>query len=219
MFTYQHIRQEIKDHSLLENVACMLPCTIEWMNKELQNLPTGSRMVEFGTFMGGTIARLARANPDVEIHTIDLNNFESWSENDQMFIALKNHYNLPNLKLSDLLEIQKIHTEDFKNIFLYTGDTLSLDIDNIAMALIDASHFEEDVKKELEYLWPRMLDGACIFGDDANDTEVANAFLKFARTKDIDVTFYSKCVKIKKQKPISHANRNDHTWDTLLFKK
>lgn len=217
MFTYQHIREEIKNKVVERSIACMLPCTVEWISKELKELPAGSRMVEFGTFVGGTISRIANVNPDVEIHSIDLNNFNEWPEDHHMIEVIRTSYDLPELKNSDILEIQKIHTEDHKNIFLYAGRTTSLDIDNIALALIDANHQEDDVLEELEYLWPRMLEDAYIFGDDANDPGVANAFLKFAKAKDIEVTFYSKCVRIKKENPISHANRNDHLDDTLLF--
>ena len=217
MFTYQHIREEIKNKAVESSIACMLPCTIEWISQKLKDLPPGSRMVEFGTFVSGTITRIANVNPDVEIHSIDLNNFDEWPEDHHMIEVIRVSYDLPELKNSDILEIQKIHTEDHKNIFLYTGKTTSLNIDNIALALIDANHQEDDVLEELQYLWPRMLEDAYIFGDDANDPGVANAFLKFAKTKDIDVTFYSKCVRIQKQKPISNSNRNDHLDDTLLF--
>jgi predicted O-methyltransferase YrrM len=216
MFTYQHIREDIKKMFNKNPVSCMLPCTVDWMIHEIKKLPENATVVEFGTFLGGTIAKLAQANPTVKIHSIDLNNFESWRDDDHMVESIRSFHKLPELKMSDLSEIQKIQTEDYPNIRLYTGDSTDLDINNIAMALIDARHYEEDVLKELNYIWPRMLEGGCIFGDDANDPGVANAFLKFAKTKDIEVSFYSKCAKIVKQSPISDTIRSDHV-DTLLF--
>ena len=146
---------------------------------------------------------------------IDCINIKKWSENDVMVQMIRNRCELPELKMTDIREIQKIQTEDYKNIFLYTGDTVSLDIKDISMVLIDACHFEEDVTIELEYLWPRILDGAYIFGDDTNNPGVANSFLKFAKSKDIEVSFYSKCARIKKENPVSIDGRGEG--DTLLF--
>jgi len=216
MFTDQNTKNNFKEKIKQSPLSCMLPCTIEWILSKFKKLPAGSIVVEFGTFVGGTTAILAKQRPDIFIHSIDLNNFESWSENNEMFQMIKEICEISNLNLSDLREIQKMQTEDYKNIFLHTGASISLNINNIGFALVDASHIEKDITEELEYLWPRMVDGGYIFGDDSHDPIVANAFLKFAKSKDIEVSFYSKCVRIKKENSVSTQDRSKW-FDTLLF--
>ena len=114
MFTHQHIRDEIKDKIKHSPLSCMLPCTVDWMLSELNKLPAGSTVVEFGTFVGGTTAILAKARPDVLIHSIDLNNVDIWEYEVGMSHMIKHHCELPELKTSDLLEIQKIESGDYQ---------------------------------------------------------------------------------------------------------
>jgi predicted O-methyltransferase YrrM len=204
LFTYQHIRDTVKTQISQKPFSCTYHWVINWINTEISKLPPGSIILELGTFVGGSTHLIAKANRHVIIHTIDLNKFD---ENSHMLEAMKKEYSLPKLKPSDLLEIQKMHVEDFENIILHTGDSKSLDINNISLVFIDAGHTEEEVQADLEYAWDRVIPGGFIFGDDANYSNVYNAFAKFARDKDIELTLYSKCVRIKKTNKINPDQR------------
>jgi hypothetical protein len=157
-----------------------------------------------GTFVGGTTQLLAKNNSHVVVHTIDLNNFD---EDNHMLAAMRTSLNLPLLSTNDLLEIQKIHTEDFANIVLHTGDSKSLDINNFSIIFIDAGHKEDEVTADLQYAWDHLVDGGYIFGDDANHFGVYNAFAKFAKEKDVELTLYSKCARIQKTDRINPTSR------------
>lgn len=195
MFTYQSKRNKIKQQIVAKPFSCTYSWITSWITREVSKLPPGSNILEMGTFVGGTTRLLALANPEAIVHSIDLNQFD---DNNHMLVEMKKELNLPNLKSNDIFEILRMHTEDCANIRLYTGDSKSLDISNIALAFIDASHNQAEVVKDLNYVWDRMLPGGYIYGDDTNDYPVFNAFQIFAKEKDVELTLYSKCARIQK---------------------
>lgn len=199
-FTYSDRRIEIKKKFELNPFSCTYSWVINWINKEISNLPSGSNVLEIGTFVGGTTRLFALANPSVFIHSIDLNNF---NDDNHMLIDMRSEMNLPNLVATDLLEIQKMHTEDLSNVKLYTGYGRSLDLNNIALSFIDANHDTSEVLQDLEYVWERTIPNGYIYGDDANEPAVFNAFSMFAKEKDVELTIYSKCARIQKTEKIS----------------
>lgn len=195
MFTYQQQRAEIKEKLNAKPFSCTYSWVTSWITREIARLPPGSIVLEMGTFVGGTTCLLAQANPDVIVHSVDLNQF---SEDNHMLADLRQELNLPDLKASDLPEIQRMHVEDYANVHLHTGDSKSLNLNNISLVFIDADHNTGTVLKDLEYAWARLLPGGYIFGDDANEPGVFNAFQIFAKEKDIEFTLYSKCARIQK---------------------
>ena len=204
MFTYQHIREELKSKFLEKPFSCTYGWIINWINLEIAKLPQGSTVLEIGTFVGGSTQLLAKNNQHVTVHTIDLNKFEN---NNHMLESLKASHNLPLLTPLDLLELQKIHTEDFSNIILHTGDSKSMDINNLSLVFVDGDHTEHGITADLEFAWDRLVDGGYIFGDDANQFPIYNAFAKFARKHDVELTMYSKGIRIQKTKKISPNHR------------
>lgn len=196
MFTYQSRRAKIKQRLDAKPFSCTYSWVISWITREIAKLPAGSIVLEMGTFVAGTTRMLALANPDVIVYSVDLNQFDN--DDDHMLLELREELNLPELKASDLLEIQRMHVEDCANIRLYTGDSKSLDLSNISLAFIDANHDKDEVIKDLNYVWDRMLPNGYIYGDDANDSPVFNAFQIFAKEKDVELTLYSKCARIQK---------------------
>lgn len=206
MFTYQHNREEIKTQILKKPFSCTYGWVIDWINLEIKKLSENSLVLEMGTFVGGSTHLIAKNNPHIILHTIDLNNFD---DNTHGLENIRSEYNLPMLTPLDLLEIQKIHTEDFTNIVLHTGDSKSLDIERFSLIFIDAGHSEEEVEKDLNYAWDHLVDNGYIFGDDVDSPNVYNAFMKFAKKKDVEITFYSKCARIQKTNQISNNRRND----------
>lgn len=196
MFTYQSQRAEIKQRLDAKPFSCTYSWVTSWIAREVAKLPPGSIVLEMGTFVGGTTRLLALANPAAIVHSVDLNQFDN--DNNHMLLALREEMNLPNLMASDLFEIQRMHVEDCTNIRLHTGDSKSLDLSNISLAFIDANHDQDEVIKDLNYVWDRLLPNAYIYGDDANDCPVFNAFQIFAKEKDVELTLYSKCARIQK---------------------
>ena len=207
MFTYQHIRKELKSKFLEQPFSCTYHWIIDWINLEIAKLPQGSKILEIGTFIGGSTHLLAKNNQHVIIHTVDLNDFK---EDNHMLKSLRISHNLPLLTPLDLLELQKIHTEDFSNIVLHTGDSKSLDLNNLSLVFVDGDHSEEGVTADLEFCWDRLIDGGYIFGDDANHFSIYNAFAKFARKHDVELTMYSKGIRIQKTEKISPTSRSYH---------
>lgn len=199
-FTYPHRREEIKKQLILNPFSCTYSWVVSWITREIAKLPPGSNILELGTFIGGTTRLFALANPNVTVHSVDLNQL---TDADHMLSALKESFNLPELTAKDILELQKIQTEDCQNIRLYTGHSRSLDIQNLALSFVDANHDFNEVLKDLEFVWERTLPNGYIYGDDTNEPNVFNAFSIFAKEKDVELTLYSKCARIQKTEKIN----------------
>ena len=192
--------EEIKQILHAKPFSCTYSWVVSWITREVAKLPPGSIVLEMGTFVAGTTRLLALANPTAIVHSVDLNQF---SDDNHMLVELRHELNLPELKASDLFEIQRLHVEDCANVHLHTGDSKSLDLNGIALAFIDANYDTDELIKDLNYAWDRLLPGGYIFGDDVNEPNVFNAFQIFAREKDIELTLYSKCARIQKTEKVN----------------
>lgn len=215
MFTYEHRRKEITDHFRSKPFSCTYIWVSNWIKSEVAKLPAGSKVLELGTFVGGTARILALANSQVTVHSIDLNQF---ADDDHMLAEMRIDRNLPDLVVSDILELQRIHTEDCSNIILHTGHSRSLDIDNLSLSFVDAGHDYDEILKDLDYVWERTLPNGLIYGDDINQPNVFNAFSVFAKEKDVELTIYSKCGLIRKTQRINPNLRFAGSDDLLVAK-
>jgi len=214
MFTYQHILNQVKELIKCEPAAMIPPWVLEYMMKHIVDLPAGSIVVELGTFVGGTTVRIADANPNVIIHTYDNNQFDRYAEN-VMFLHMRDRYQLPLLQASDIIEIQRLHLEDYSNIFVHVDDTSNIAETDIAVALVDDNRNEAGLLDVLQRLWPKMAQGGVILADDIDSPQIYNAFAKFAKFQNIELTIYSKCGKLVKT-PNLCDNRLFEFQDTLL---
>lgn len=206
MFTYQHIRDQVKQQVLANPMVCSPAHSVEWLSRFVKTLPPGAILLDLGTFIGGSAQVFAKANPGITIHTVDLNDFSSSNPDivtvEYILGDVKDRYNLPDLVLEDLHEMQKIHIEDFPNIISHTGHSRSIDIQNVNAVYIDASHKVTDVFADLEYAWERLLPDGYIFGDDANSSSVYTAFNKFALMHDLEMHVYCKSIMLQKKEPL-----------------
>jgi hypothetical protein len=210
--------ERIKERILWNNTgSCMPDWVFEWMQSTIKFFPAGSKIVELGTFIGGTTRLLALANKDKEVHSIDLNIFNETFCNTKILDFIGTRFDLQNLTPEKVLILQKLHVEDLPNVKLYTGESTTIDVDDIAVAFIDDNKDEEGMLENLAYLWPRMIDGGVIFADDIDSPQIYNAYVKFAKKQNIEITFYSKAVKLVK-KDTSGQIRDLSFQDTLVFK-
>jgi hypothetical protein len=159
---------------------------------------------------------LAQANPDKEIHSIDLNQFGETFKNRRIIEFVESRFNLQDLTADKILALQQIHVNDLHNVTLYTGESTSIDIDRISVAFVDDNKHEEGMTNNLEFLWPKMIDGGVIFADDIDTPQIYNAFVKFAKKKNVEITFYSKAVKLVKKDSSKNYRELDFQ-DTLVF--
>lgn len=205
-FTYQHIRDQVKQQVLANPMVCSPSHSVEWVTRFVKTLMPGSVLLDLGTFIGGSAHMFAKANPDIVIHTVDLNDFSPTNPDfgtvEYILESVKNRYNLPDLTPMDLYELQKMHLEDFSNIVSHTGHSRSIDIQNVSAVYVDASHIVVDVFADLEYAWERLLPNGYIFGDDANSSAVYSAFNKFALIHDLEMRVYCKSIMVQKKEPL-----------------
>jgi len=187
---------DLKHRIAVDPMACTWQWCIDWMNQTISALPAGSVVAELGTFVGGTTRHIALANPLVTVHTIDLNQFGD----DHQFMVdnFREFYNCPDLATTDLQLIQDLHLADLPNVIRYTGDSKTLDIQNIDVAYIDASHSYEDVLADLEYVYANLKTGGHIFGDDVDGMWVYFAVYDFAKKYNLEISIYSKFFKLTK---------------------
>jgi hypothetical protein len=205
----------IKQKLLDSPFSAIPPWDVQWMIDSLSSLPPTAHILELGTLVGGTAAKFAKAFPNMCIHTIDLNDFAtSFQEDNPMMIDLREQLNLPDLSVTDLLEIQRLQVEDFHNIVLYTGDCRSLQIKPISGILIDTNHMYEGTIDNLNYSWNLLSEGGFIFGDDITHCHIYRAFIDFAIDKEIEIAFHGKCVRLIKK---TVGNPNYRAWTETKF--
>lgn len=193
----------------------MPPWVIGYINRHLASLPYGSTVVELGTFVGGTTVLLARSNPGLLIHTYDHNRFDDYGTINAMLPAMRTAYDLPLLQPGDIPELQRMHLEDYPSITMHVADTLGITETNIMLALVDDNRGEVETLEVLRYLWPRMAPDGIIIGDDIDTPHAFNAFARFAKERNVELTMYSKCAKlVKVSEPM--PNRDTGFEDTLL---
>jgi len=208
-------RVKIKQKLLDVPFSAIPPWDVQWMIDSLSTLPAGSHILELGTLIGGTAVKLAKALPNMSIHTIDLNDFATaFSEDNPMVNDLRRHLDFPELSVTDLLEVQQLQVENYSNIVLYTGDCRSLKIKPISGILLDTNHMYEDSIENLHYCWNLLPEGGFIFGDDITHCHIYRAFVDFAIEKEIEIAFHGKCARLIKK---NVANVDYRRWTSTKF--
>jgi len=200
-------RETIKAKIIMSPHCCVFPWAIQFVIDTVKTLPPGSIILEMGTFVGGTTRLFAQANPNITIHTIDIDTFGDtiinpdfghFAEN-PMIVTIQETYGLLGISVEDVLEIRKLHIEDYPNIISHLGNSTDLKLENIDLVFVDASHTYEDVLNDLRYAWGIVKDGGYIFGDDVHSAPLYNALWQFCQEVDTSYTVYSKCFKIEKK--------------------
>lgn len=174
--------------------SCIPRWATLWMISEIVKLPPNSKVLEMGTYVGGTTRLIALANPDIEVHTVELDLLNP--DNSHMTKHLIEHYGI--IGPVDLEYIQECHVGNIPNVIRHIGDSSSIDIQDVMLVFIDANHTEKGVYLDLQKAWDITADGGFIFGDDINSPYVYNAVCRFAAEHDIPYTIYSKLFKMQK---------------------
>jgi len=201
MVISDELLQKIKNNPF----SCTYSWVVNWINQEAKNISAGGVIVELGTFVGGTTRHLAINNPNLTIHSVELD--VTNPDNQGILDAISAEYNI-DLVLQDLVSIQQAHVTDLNNVVLHVGNSTSLNISNVDLVFIDANHAEDTVIEDLHYAWNIIKPNGYIFGDDVDSFPVYNALNKFAREKDIPYTIYSKAFKIQKVEGGSKLHRH-----------
>lgn len=209
-------RVRIKKRMMLQPCVLSPPQSLEFILRKIRELPPGSKILEMGTFIGGSACKFAQANPDIIIHSVDVNDYATAPANYQQYLPhVQRSLDAPNLTTDDLLELQRMQTENYPQIILHTGNSRSLGIQNFSLVYIDANHTAKEVFLDLNYAWDCVNEGSYIMGDDVNFATVYNAWNKFALIKNVELTIYGNRAMIKKL--IANAKMDDnlynHFWD------
>jgi hypothetical protein len=182
-----------------------------YLLNEIRQLKIGAKVLEVGTFIAGTTAYMARERSDIEIFTIDIN---KWNPNSHLISHVKSVYGLDEVNDSVVYNIQRATASLYPNIKLLTGESLSLDIDNLDLVYLDGDHHYEIVLQELHYYYDRLNDNGIIMGDDVDAIDVYDALRIFCLEKDIEFSIFNKTFKIRKQSVT--VNSEDFITQNLL---
>jgi predicted O-methyltransferase YrrM len=138
----------------------------KWIQKEtlskLQELVRSTShidgsIIEFGVWEGRSFVEIASASDGKECIAVD-----HWEGNNE-------NVTLNALKERDVYQIFLDNIKDFKNISIHkmsTDDFMSSWDGKISFVHIDADHTYTSLKKEIEWIMPRLSDGGIICGDD-----------------------------------------------------
>lgn len=184
----------LKDKIIANPFSCVYHWGISWVIAEIKNLPKGSKILEMGTFVGGTTRLLALANPAITVHTIDIN--YTGEQNRNMVKTMIDTYGITGD--IDLEYIQYCHLADLPNVVKHIGNSSEIDLQDVSLVFIDAGHTYEACYADLNKAWDITVDGGYLFGDDVDAPGVYNAVCQFAADKDVSYTIYSKLFKIQK---------------------
>jgi predicted O-methyltransferase YrrM len=207
MYINENNRSSIKRKIIENPLCCVYPWAIQFVLDNIKILPPKSVILEIGTFVGGTTRLFAQANPDIKIHTIDIDGFGNTDLNpefgpintNQMVLFAKETFGLLDITAEDLYEIRKMHLEDLPYVISHSGNSRDLQLQELDLVFIDASHRYPEVIADLRYAWAATKEGGYIFGDDVQSPAVYNALCKFCQEVDVPYTIYSKCFKIRKK--------------------
>ena len=207
MYITEANRAAIKAKVVETPHCCIFPWAVQFIIDTVKTLPHGSTILEMGTFVGGTTRLLAQANPNITIHTIDIDKFGDTNLNpdfgllddNPMLMLMQNTYGLSGLTVEDIYEIRKMHLEDYPSIISHSGNSRSLQLSQLDLVFIDASHQYEEVLADLRYAWEATKEDGYIFGDDVQYPPLYNALWQFCQEVDTSYTIYSKCFKIQKR--------------------
>lgn len=68
------------------------------------------------------------------------------------------------------------------------GTSIQVELADLDWVYIDGGHEENDVREDLEYLYPRVRSGGIILGDDFGMKGVQDAWSKYAEKKELVIT-------------------------------
>lgn len=114
-------------------------------------------IIEFGVWEGRSFVKIASAAKDRECIAVD-----HWEGNNE-------EVTIKALKERDVYSIFLDNIKDLKNVSIQkmsTKDFMSSWDGKIAFIHIDADHTYDSLKKEIEWVMPRLSDGGVICGDD-----------------------------------------------------
>jgi predicted O-methyltransferase YrrM len=151
-------RVRIKKRMMLQPCVLSPPQSLEFILRKIRELPPGAKILEMGTFIGGSACKFAQANPNIIIHSVDVNDYTTTPANYQQYLPhVQRSLDAPHLTTDNLLELQQMQTEDYPQIILHTGNSRSLGIQSFSLVYIDANHTAKEVFLDLNYIQDKFF--------------------------------------------------------------
>lgn len=125
-------------------------------------------ILEIGTFGGGSAYLLSKKLPKCKVTTIDINRFEEYfqcSENHHIFKSIRAGYPEIKIKKDSIPKIQKIYQELAPSIVFIVGNLYDLKIKGYDFVIIDGDHTEDELRKNLEFVFENIKRGVIVVDD------------------------------------------------------
>ncbi|MBN8458940.1 MAG: class I SAM-dependent methyltransferase [Verrucomicrobia bacterium] len=179
---------------------------------ELIDLIRPARVIEVGTWKGGSALTMARElsarNSDAEIVCVDtwLGALEMWMDlgDDTRYGALDLRHGFPSLYYRFLANVARAGEQDRITPFPVPSVTAAqwcaLRGIRADLVYIDASHEEDDVYQDLVVWWDQVRAGGVLFGDDWTWDGVRLAVQRFAGEERLTVRHSHDKWFLKKEK-------------------
>jgi hypothetical protein len=149
----EELKAFVKESSPLKGVSLSAHYDKFIVHKIAKMLPTGSVAVEIGTYLGGSAALMAHANPQLEVHSYDLFDDHKYDPDHDNLVATALG---PNASRS--LENVAKFLSQYTNIHLHKVNPLEqISFEKkIDMFIEDASHRNPQLHDSLSYWLPKI---------------------------------------------------------------
>lgn len=173
-------------------------------NAVLQRMAKKSRpkkILEIGTFAAGTAYRLAKANPQAEVVSIDVNDFEFMfadGKNKIIFRMMQTIYGHISIGVEDILKVQKIYENACENLTLRNATVTDIDVSDFDFVLVDGDHSSQGCLLDLETIVANN-DKCNIVVDDCYFNQINILLEPFAQRNNMKLKYVY--TDIKKRQP------------------
>ena len=153
-----------------DEIVVLEPKAQKYLATAAAAISEGGHILEFGTFCGGSASIMAKANPKVNVHTVDPDDF-SWMNDSSKYnpfvLWLETNWGKYKWSGETVLNLRKSVLEKYRNILFYKGYSRGVKIPTrFDMCFIDGDHHTLEIVADFWHCWALTKPGGLIIGDD-----------------------------------------------------
>jgi precorrin-6B methylase 2 len=151
-----------------------------------------NKILEVGTFAGGTTYLLAKQFPNKSITTVDINNFEVYFtkfDHNKHLEMIQSWYPNINIQVNSIVKMQQLYKNNCENLTLFEGNWHTMDISTFDAILIDGDHSIDALLADLKYAHANMKKPGIIIVDDCEFSLIRECTQEFCTANNLSFSF------------------------------